>query len=142
MRLTQITNILKRISLSATLREFQREFLSTEKLLSLTIEDICRVCPMTNFRGNGGSPELQEDKKVDECRKRYFAALLQSYLGKPGERETDWLDSYLRKCEACYLRVFVGTGATNISVGAGGSAGTGETLSQHSQVNQEVAKDY
>lgn len=140
MRLTQITNILKRISLSKTLREFQRGFLSTEELLPLTIEDICRICP--SFGGNGGSPELQEDKKVDECRKRYFAALLQSYLGKPGERETDWLDSHLRKCEACYLRVFVGAGATNISVESGGSAGAGETLSQHSQVSQQSNKDY
>jgi len=142
MRLTQITNILKRISLSATLREFQRGFLSTEELLPLTLEDICRICPMTSFGGNGDSPELQDDKKVDECRKRYFAALLQSYLGKPGERETDWLDSHLRKCEACYLRVFIGAGTTNISVEAGRSAGAVETLSQHSQVNQEAAKDY
>lgn len=97
---------------------------------------------MTNFGGNGDSPELQEDKKVNECRKRYFAALLQSYLGKPGERETDWLDSHLRKCEACYLRAFVGAETTNISIESGGSTGAGETLSQHSQVNQETAKDY
>ena len=136
MRLTQITNILKRISLSAILRGF----LSTEELLPLTIEDICRICP--SFGGNGGSPELQDDKKVNECRKRYFAALLQSYLGKPGERETDWLDFHHRKCEACYLPVFVGAETTNISIESGGSVGTGEALSQHSQVNQEAAKDF
>ena len=140
MRLTQITNMLKRISLSTTLREFQRGFLSTKELLPLTLEDICRICPMSGIKGNSSNPELQDNKKIDQCRKRYFAALLQSYLGKPGERETDWLYSHLGRCEACYLRKFVGAD-TEVLLEAGR---VWESVPQRSQgaSNEQAAKGY
>lgn len=140
MPLTQIRNVLKRISLSRSLREFFRGFLSTEELLPLTLEDICRICPMSSSRGNTGNPEMQDNKKVDECRKRYFAALLQSYLGKPGDQETDWLYSYARKCEGCYLRRFIGADTEALlKVGR-----VGKPLPQRSQgaSKQQATKGY
>ncbi|MFQ6122143.1 MAG: hypothetical protein ACE5LA_03680 [Dehalococcoidales bacterium] len=131
------TSILQK--LRGFLRGFFRGFLTTEELLPLTLEDICRVCPMTRGRGNHSSPEVQE--KMEQCRKRYFAALLQSFLGKPGDYETDWLYSYLKKCEGCYLRRFAGAEAAEISIEADGRANVEEALPRDSQVSQEVTRD-
>jgi hypothetical protein len=108
MALSQIPDRLKKNSAVSFLRNFLSEFLSTRELLPLTTDDICRVCPLNRLGENGRTPDESAVEKIDRCRKRYFATLLQSYLGKPGDEETDWLYSHLKKCEACYLRRFTG----------------------------------
>jgi hypothetical protein len=109
VRLTQVIIIrLRQILSSTSLREFFRGFLSTEKWLALTLKDTCHACPASSRRAGRYDSVPQDDEKIEECRKRYFAALLQSYLGKPGDQETDWLYSYLRRCEECSFHRFAG----------------------------------
>jgi len=138
---SRIIIMLKRIWSSTAVRGFFRGFLSTEKLLPLTLEDICQTCPMGSNRASHNNPVPQGNERIDECRKRYFAALLQSFLGKPGDYETDWLYSYLKKCEGCYLRRFVSAEAAEISIEANGRANVEEALTKDSQVTQEVTRD-
>ncbi len=46
----RIQFLLKRISFSNAMRQFFRGFLSTEELLPLTLQEICRTCPMDSSR--------------------------------------------------------------------------------------------
>jgi hypothetical protein len=110
MAFSHIPEMLKKSSAVSFLRDFMRGFLSTKELLPLTIEDVCRVCPLSRFDENGNGCDASALERIDTCRKRYFATLLQSYLGKPGDEETDWLYSHLKKCESCYLGMLMDTG--------------------------------
>jgi len=101
MCLNRTQFLLKRVPFSMAVRQFFRGFLSTEELLPLTLQDICRTCPMNGSRESHDNLTPEDREKIEKCRKRYFGALLQSYLGKAGDQETDWLYSYLKKCEEC-----------------------------------------
>jgi hypothetical protein len=70
---------------------------------------------MNSTRASHDNPTPQDNEKIDECRKQYFGALLQSYLGKAGDQEIDWLYSYLKKCEECNFDKFMGAGTTEAS---------------------------
>lgn len=112
-----------------------RGFLSTEQLLPLTLDDICGACPLSSIGRNGREPEPINWEMVHESRKRHFAALLQSYLGKPGDEEIKRLYSYLRRCEEHYLHGLAQTGLANTARTGAGSVtrapeGQGGTTSQ------------
>jgi hypothetical protein len=130
MALSQILDVPRKNSVIAFLRNFLKGFLSTRGLLPLTIEDVCRVCPLSHDGKSGSEPDESVTEKVDRCRKRYFATLLQSYLGKPGDEETDWLYSHLKKCEACYLNRFTGVDVTGSRLQIGEAA---ESSDRHYQ---------
>ena len=138
MRFNRIRSIEKRIPSSQKIGHFFRGFFTTEKLLPLTLEDICQVCPAANGRGNNNNPEIHE--KVSQCRKRYFAALLYSFLGKPGGQESDWLYSYLEKCEGCYLHRFTGAEDAGVSLETSG-LDAGEVLPNETPAGQKTTRD-
>lgn len=100
----KINAYLKRVFSKESVKGYLRGFLSTEELLEITLEEICSACPMNRSAASHQKQVAPDREKINECRQRYFAALLQSYLGKPGSEETKWLYSYLKRCEECRFR--------------------------------------
>jgi hypothetical protein len=82
-------------------RDFARGFLPENRYLEIMLEEICSQCPLND--DEKGPRNLSESvmERIDSCRKRYFGLILQSFAGKPGGGETDWLYSYLKRCEEC-----------------------------------------
>jgi hypothetical protein len=117
----------RRILNKGIVKDFVQEFLPKDRHLELKLQEVCANCPLHDGTGNHRdlSPSARED--LGRCRMRYFGILLQSFLGSPGDEETEWLFSYLRKCEECLLSVpishsrlrEVGTGRGEISAGRG-----------------------
>lgn len=97
------TSCAKHIFNKEIVKDFAKEFLPRHRYLELKLEEICSKCPLhDNTRGHQNlSPSDREG--LDTCRMRYFGLLLQSFVGKPGDEETKWLYSYLRRCEDCLL---------------------------------------
>lgn len=101
-----------------------QKFFSTQQLLPSTLDDICAACPLGSLEKNGSAPDPLDWETVRESRKRYFAALLQSYLGKPGDEEINRLQSYQWICEGHYLR---GAAHGDVANTNGTDAGTDTT---------------
>jgi hypothetical protein len=82
-------------------RDFVRGFLPENKYLEIMLEEICSQCPLNDDEKKPRNLSESVMERIDSCRKRYFGFILQSFVGKPGEKETDWLYSYLKRCEDC-----------------------------------------
>jgi hypothetical protein len=95
------TDYIKRMFNREIVRDFVNEFLPRDKYLEIKLQEICSQCPLNDGeKGNRNFSEYIMDN-IDTCRKRYFGLILRSFVGKPGDEETDRLYSYLKKCEDC-----------------------------------------
>jgi hypothetical protein len=99
----KVANIITRLFNKRIMKDFVEEFLPRDRYLEIKLQEICSQCPLSgDGRGHRGvSPSDRRD--IDMCRRSYFGLLLQSFVGKPGEEETNWLYSYLKRCEDCLL---------------------------------------
>jgi hypothetical protein len=98
---SKVTDGLKGAFGKEGMKDFVRGFLPTEELLEISLKEICLACPANHGVQDYHKLSVSDKKKLDACRKSFFAVLLQSYLGKPGNEETELLYSYLKKCEEC-----------------------------------------
>lgn len=100
---SKLAGIITRLLNKNIAKDFIEEFLPRDRYLEIKLQEICSRCPLYG-EGNGHSSISPSDRgNIDMCRRRYFGLLLESFIGKPGDRETDWLYSYLKKCEDCLL---------------------------------------
>ena len=98
-----VSPLFRRIFNNSFTREFTEGFMDPDDYLELKLKEICTGCPLgPDQNGNGRSVDSPAGvKALDECRKQYFGRLLQSFVGRPGEDETEKLYSLLKKCEEC-----------------------------------------
>lgn len=93
----------KRIFNKEMVKEFTQEFLPRDRYLELKLQEVCSKCPLHDDTRNHRDLSPSDRGSLDRCRMRYFGLLLQSFLGSPGDEETRWLYSYLKRCELCLL---------------------------------------
>ncbi len=86
-------------------KEFFQEFLPGDRCLEVKLEEICSRCPLSKDSQGQREFSPQELAGLDECRMDYFGVLLQSFLGRPGDEETEQLYRYLKLCEGCLLNM-------------------------------------
>jgi hypothetical protein len=99
----KVANIIPRLLNKNIVKDFVEEFLPKDRYLEIKLREICSQCPLYD-KGKGHSSISPSDRgNIDMCRRRYFGLLLQSFVGKPGDEETIWLYSYLKRCEDCLL---------------------------------------
>jgi hypothetical protein len=87
----------KRLAKSNFIQDIRRELLPDEEYLEMKLKEICQQCP----RNGGPDTGNTNPQRITECRKRFFGVLLESFVGKPGDTETDYLYAYLESCEKC-----------------------------------------
>jgi hypothetical protein len=99
----KVANIITRLFNRKIVKDFVEEFLPRDRYLEIKLREICSQCPLCgDGKGHRGiSPSDRRD--IDTYRRSYFGLLLQSFVGKPGDEETNWLYSYLKRCEDCLL---------------------------------------
>ena len=99
----KVAGITKRAFNEKSLKDFIYEFLPRDRYLKIKLREICSQCPLYDDGKGHRGVSTSSMGNIDMCRRRYFGLLLQSFVGKPGEEETNWLYSYLNKCEDCLL---------------------------------------
>jgi hypothetical protein len=97
----KVAGCAKRIFNKEIVNDFTQEFLSTERYLDLKLQETCSACPLRDSTGNHRELSPSDRESLETCRMRYFELLLQSFLGSPGDEETKWLYSCLKRCEDC-----------------------------------------
>lgn len=100
---TKIVDFARRVLNSEFVKAFTDEFLSRDRYLEIKLEEICSRCPLGDDGKRYSSVFPFDEENIEMCRRKYFGILLKSFIGKPGDTETDWLYSYLKKCESCLL---------------------------------------
>lgn len=103
MGVTEVRSAIGRIWTSEALKGFRRGFLIDAERILLELGDVCQACPARQRQTNRKGAALPGSEQVDAYRKRYFAILLHSYVGKAGSDEIDRLYSQLKTCEECWL---------------------------------------
>jgi hypothetical protein len=100
---TRAAVCVKRLINRQTIKSFVQEFLPRDRYLEPKLQEICSECPLHGGIEVHRGLSPADEASLDGCRMRYFGLLLQSFAGKPGDEETEWLYSYLKKCEECLL---------------------------------------
>jgi hypothetical protein len=101
--LTKLATYIKRTLDTKIVKDLVKELLPRDRYLEIKLSEICSQCPLGKDKKGHQSSPLSDSETIDICRKRYFGFLLQSFVGKPGNEETNWLYSYLKRCEDCSL---------------------------------------
>jgi hypothetical protein len=99
----KVAGITKRAFNRKSVKDFIYEFLPRDRYLEIKLREICSQCPLYGDGKRHRRVSNSDRENIDMCRRRYFGLLLQSFVGKPRDEETNWLYSCLKRCEDCWL---------------------------------------